>query len=181
MRRDIDIKVKIDDVFMNAMKPFIRSEDDGIFKRLIWNGEQASGIFEREASRFHITLSKVIDTSDLFIVAVPNFYVCMETKTPHTCSNKIGEQGVPAIDAESIEMAIRHMKKAMEEFTEYDSKDVHGRLIDANYHLNQARTLLQEENTEDKQMDYVSHPSLANAFDLVDRQVKAIDKIMYQK
>jgi hypothetical protein len=175
MQRQADI------VVTNEMVQMIYplSKFDGVFKRLVWNGEQATGIFER-GSRFNLTLTKVID-SDSYIVAVPNFFACMETENPRSCRYKINEHDVSAFDAESIEVAVRYMKQVMDEYRENEAKDARSQLVIANSHLEKALHIITEANQTGTQMDYVSHPNLSNTFDNVISKVNRINKIMYQK
>jgi hypothetical protein len=47
--------------------------------------------------------------------------------------------------------------------------------------LRQLHEILKEENKDGKQMDYVSHPRIANKVDELTQVVNQIEKITYQK
>jgi hypothetical protein len=179
MIRQVDVVVATD-IVEKIMKQYLISQASGTFKRLIWNGEQATGIFERGASRFHLTLTRVVE-SDVYIVAVPNFFVCMETTNPKSCGNKISERDISAIDAESIELGIRYMKKIMDECREEEAKDARTQLVIAYSHIQNALKIIAESNQTGTQMDYVTHPSLSNVFDEVWKTAMRVNDYIYQK
>jgi hypothetical protein len=56
----------------------------------------------------------------------------------------------------------------------HELQEIRGKLITV---LN----LLDDENTEGKQFDYVNAPRLSDSFDAVNRTVKRIEKIIYQE
>jgi hypothetical protein len=176
MNRNIDVVVTTEMVGIES--PILK--ESGKFTKLIWNENMATGTFERYGTRLEVSLTKVLE-SQTYIVTVPNFYFCMVTKTPQNVAYKLVEKDILRVDAESVEMAMRYMKQMIDEYKEYLESDVYSHLVIANHRLGKAYELLLEANKDGGQMDFISHPSLANVFDSVYMKAQKIDKIMYQK
>jgi len=110
-------------VYDQSELKFLASQEAGNFeyvRTIIENGVEFSvASFDRKGTRFKIQLMGPSEADRAgYVISVINFHVCYQTSVPHNIAYKFTELGLPRIDAESIEMAVRQMMKFIVEAEE---------------------------------------------------------------
>jgi len=121
---------------MALMSKPLFSDSYGIFETLEVNTQQAYGTFKREGARFKVSLIKnSLNSQYHFFIAIKfenkKFYYNDLTIDPWDIFNKVRENGLSEVDAESVEMAMTVMLKIMAQWIKARREDPHHHLLNA--------------------------------------------------